>query len=202
MSTVFEQYKALDIDGSLISLERIEKITPYFCYPTNATAIGFEGCIMYCFIEGYGETVFAANPESGTDAYVYPLARNFRDFLRLILACGSANPIEQIVWMDKTSFEQYLNREEADRSEARKALLREIAGKLNILPMENPYEYVKEVQAEFDDDKIEYSDEYYDVLGLERKGRMCRSGNRRKRSARHGDADFQDSVAIVITKKN
>ena len=30
------------------------------------------------------------------------------------------------------------------------------------------YEYVKTVQAQFDDGKIKYSNEYYNVLGLER----------------------------------
>ena len=34
--------------------------------------------------------------------------------------------------------------------------------------MEDVYEYVKAVQAQFDDGKIKYSNEYYDVLGLER----------------------------------
>lgn len=34
--------------------------------------------------------------------------------------------------------------------------------------MENPYEYVKEVQALHDDNKIIFSNEYYDTLGLER----------------------------------
>ena len=39
---------------------------------------------------------------------------------------------------------------------------------LSITPMENPYEYVKEVQALHDDSKIKFSNEYYDTLGLER----------------------------------
>ena len=34
--------------------------------------------------------------------------------------------------------------------------------------MENPYEYVKEVQALHNDSKIKFSNEYYDTLGLER----------------------------------
>lgn len=34
--------------------------------------------------------------------------------------------------------------------------------------MEHPFEYVKEVQAQFDDSKIKFTDEYYDVLGLEK----------------------------------
>ena len=53
METLFDQYKELNINGSLICLEQVEDIYSYFCYPTNAKAIGFEGSIMYCFIEPY-----------------------------------------------------------------------------------------------------------------------------------------------------
>ena len=97
METLFDQYKELNINGSLICLEQVEDIYSYFCYPTNAKAIGFEGSIMYCFIEPYGEMVFACNPDTCADVFVYPLARTFEDFMRLILACGSTNPIEQII---------------------------------------------------------------------------------------------------------
>lgn len=34
--------------------------------------------------------------------------------------------------------------------------------------MENPYEYVKNIQKDFDDSKIKYSDEYYDIKGIEK----------------------------------
>lgn len=34
--------------------------------------------------------------------------------------------------------------------------------------MSDPYDYVKRLQSEFDDSRIEFSDEYYDVLGIER----------------------------------
>lgn len=92
METLFDQYKELNINGSLICLEQVEDIYSYFCYPTNAKAIGFEGSIMYCFIEPYGEMVFACNPDTCADVFVYPLARTFEDFMRLILACGSTKP--------------------------------------------------------------------------------------------------------------
>ena len=38
-----------------------------------------------------------------------------------------------------------------------------------ISPIDNPYDYVKELQSRFDNSGIEYSDEYYDVLGIDRK---------------------------------
>lgn len=169
MKTLFERYKELNIDGSLICLEQVEDIYPYFCYPINAKAIGFEGSIMYCFIESYGDMVFACNPDSCAEVFVYPLAKNFEDFLSLILACGSTNPIEQIVWMDKEKFIKHLKEEEVSRTDEQKALLKLLEKELNLSPLENPYEYVKGVQADFDGSKIKYSDEYYDVLRIERE---------------------------------
>ena len=168
MDTVFEQYKALNIDGSLISLEQVEEVYPYFCYPTNAKAIGFDGCIMYCFIDGYGEMVFASNPETCADAHVYPLARSFKDFIGLILACGSSTPIEQIVWMNKEQFEQHMKAEKAIRTDTQNKVLQQLKIKMDISPIEYLFEYVKEVQRDFDGSNIAYSDEYYDVLGIER----------------------------------
>ena len=61
MGMLFERYKELNINGSLICLEQVGDSCSYFCYPINAKAIGFEGSIMYCFIEPYGDMVFACN---------------------------------------------------------------------------------------------------------------------------------------------
>ena len=160
MDALFLQFQQLPIDKSLISLEPGSIEFPYFCYPVNAVPIGFEGGILYCFLPEYGGMVFAANPESCADRCVYPLAQTFSDFLRLILACGSANPVEQIVWMSREQFEDHLRAERAIQTEAQKAAL----------DMEDPFAYVKALQAGFDGSKIQYSDEYYDCTGLERPG--------------------------------
>ena len=109
METIYEKYMALPIDKGLLCLENGDITEPYFCYPVNAKPIGFEGCILYCFLPEYGEMVFACNPESCADQNVYPLAATFEDFIRLILACGTANPVEQIVWMDKNKFEEHIS---------------------------------------------------------------------------------------------
>ena len=165
----YKKFLSLDIDSSLISLEKAGAgYSEYFCYPINAKAIGFEGCIMYCFIDGYEETVFACNPESCADKYVYPLARNFYDFICLILACGSANPVEQIVWMNKQQFEQHLQDEQEIQTTEQKELLTFLEKELHITAMEHPFEYVKEVQSACDYSKIQFSDEYYDILGIKR----------------------------------
>ena len=169
MECTYQNYLSLNINGNLISLESTEHLYPYWCYPTNSKPIGLEGCILYCFIEGYDEMVFASNPETCVDTNVYPLAKNFKDFIRLILACGSANPVEQISWMSKEKFEEHVNNEIKLQTNEHKQILQLLKEEFNLTPIKNPYEYVKQLQANFDNSKIEYSDEYYEILGIERE---------------------------------
>lgn len=70
---LYQRFRSLPVDGALLALEQGDIAQPYFCYPVNARPIGFEGCILYCFLPEYGDMVFAANPESCADRYVYPL---------------------------------------------------------------------------------------------------------------------------------
>lgn len=155
---LFEKYKKLNINGELISLEYREIGDPYFCYPINAKVIGFEGAILYCFLPEYGDMVFAVNPEGFADMYVYPIASNFEDFIRLILACGSANPAEQVIWMNKEQFNEHLV------DEKQREILSLLQSEFSLTPMINPFEYVKALQKDFDYSKIRYSDEYYDLI--------------------------------------
>ena len=82
----------------------------YFCTPKGASIIGWAGVdgIHYCFIRGFGEMVFAVSPMNIAPDFVHPLAENFTDFLRLLLACGDAAVLEQAWMWDKTQFETFL----------------------------------------------------------------------------------------------
>ncbi len=166
--TMYEKYCQLDVDGRWIGLEKSDMCVDYFCTPIDAAVIGWENSIHYCFIRGYRDMVFAVNPESCVDKYVYPLAMNFKDFLRLILACGSTTAAEQIVGWSKEQFEDFLHSEDNAILPEQKTILDRIQKELKLTPMENPYEYVKAVQEQHDDSKIKFSNEYYDTLGLER----------------------------------
>lgn len=166
--TMYEKYCQLEIDGRWIGLEKSDMCMEYFRTPINATVIGWENSIHYCFIKGYRDMVFAVNPETCVDKYVYPLAANFKDFLRLILACGSTTALEQIIGWNKEQFEDFLHSDDNKIFPEHAEVLKIVAEELKLQPMEEPYEYVKAVQELFDDGKIKYSNEYYDVLGLER----------------------------------
>jgi len=76
--TTYQKFVKSDIDLSALGFERRETNIPYFCTPKGARIIGWAGVdgIHYCFVRGFGETVFAVSPMNGGD-YVHPIARSF-----------------------------------------------------------------------------------------------------------------------------
>ena len=166
---LYEEYKKLNIDGSLIGLEPGPETGDYFCTPVGMQVIGWEtGGIHYGMVPEYGDMIFAVNPMSCVDDYVYPVAENFVDFMRLILACESTTAIEQIVWWDKAQFEEFLNNGEYNvRTPERTSALEKIQHELGLSPMENPFKYVKALQADFDGSRLRFDEEDEENGGFE-----------------------------------
>lgn len=170
MDLLYEKYKNLKIDGSWIGLEAGAQ-TPYFCTPIGAEIIGWNNGIHYCFIKGFGDMVFCVNPETCCDYNVYPIARNFCDFLGLILATGNTNTLQQIIWWDKKRFEDFVNSPEEYEYRVRpevQGVLSTIRKGIDIAPIDTPFEYIKDLQSNFPYEQIPFSNEYYDTLGIER----------------------------------
>ena len=107
--TLYEKYKQSKIDFSLVGLERRDTNSDYFCTPEGAEIIGWTGVdgIHYCFIEGFQE-VFSVSPMAIDGEYVHPVAKDFPDFLRLLLACRSEAAIEQAYGWSREQFESFL----------------------------------------------------------------------------------------------
>lgn len=167
--TLYEKYCALNLDCRLIGLEKTELTAEYFCTPQDARIIGWEnGGIHYCFIRGHRDMVFAVNPMPAGEKHVYPLAANFRDFLRLILACGSTTAVEQSVNWSREQFERFLTSPENAFVPGQQAVLDSLTRDLKLKPMEDPYGYVQEIQRRCPEPRIRFSHRYYDTLGLPR----------------------------------
>lgn len=164
--TDFQKYQKLNIDGSWINLEKGAEKGGCFCTPKGAKVIGWENGIHYCFFRGFGEMVFAVNPESCVEENVYPLAANFRDFLRLLLSCGTTTAVEQIVWWSEAQFRAFLAEDHAPPE--RTAVLAQIREAFCLEPMDQPFQYVKTLQAGFDRSRLRCTDEYYEVTGRAR----------------------------------
>lgn len=76
--------------------------------------------------------------------------------------------MEQIIGWSKEQFEAFLVSDDNAVLPEQKNILDRIKAELKLTPMENPYEYVKAVQEQYDDSKIKFTNGYYDTLGLER----------------------------------
>ena len=134
MSHLYQQYRALELDGSWIGLE-VRNADPWFCTPIGAEIIGWDGAIHYCFVPGFAETVFCVNPENYGGDLGYPIARSFADYI-------SSPQVQQV--------------------------LKTITEEIGVVPQPDPFGYIKRLQEEFPYEKIVFSNDYYDILGLER----------------------------------
>jgi len=108
--TLYEKFKKLDINFSQISLEQSDTPSDYFCTPQGAEVIGWAGVdgIHCCFVKGFGETVFTVSPMNSRGNYVKPVANTFEDFLRLLLACGGVDAVEQAWMWNRGEFNAFL----------------------------------------------------------------------------------------------
>lgn len=169
MATLYERYQKLNIDGSAVGLARGESESHYFCTPKGAKVIGWAGAdgIHYCFVRGFGEMVFAISPMNTPGNYVHPVARDFKDFLRLLLACGDAAALEQVYLWDQTQFDAFL--QDNSLAAEQQAILDDVRDELKLVPMAQPFAYIKALQAEFDYTRINYTDDYYECVPVESK---------------------------------
>lgn len=171
-----KRFRALNIDFSSIGLEWGGQFCDYFCTPVNAEPVGSIGCDGVHFILLPGdERVFCVDPAMGEEGkFVLPVGGDFREFLSFVLYGRDANPLSQIWWMDEARFRQLL-KEDAENTwpgseefrAKNDAALSAIAKEFGLSPVD-PFEKVKALQAAFDPSGLRFSDEYYDVLGLER----------------------------------
>ena len=134
---------------------------PYFCTPKGAKIIGRTGSdgVHYCFVKGFKDTVFVVIPMNTPNEYVKPVARCFSDFLSLLISCKDESLVADAGYISSQAFADRLKEsgDEADDAAA------EIETKLGIHPMQNPQEYIKELQSEFDYSKLKFTEDYYDI---------------------------------------
>lgn len=166
-------FLALPMDFSAIELEPCPDAEPYFCAPAGAEIIGWLNSTHFILLPE-DETVYCVEPELGEEGtFVLPVGRDFREFLSYLLYCKCTSPISQIFTLDEPGFRRLLQEnaqntwpgcEETFRSRDRALTL--LAETFGIQP-QDPYAAVRAMQAAFDPSALVFSDEYYDVLGLE-----------------------------------
>lgn len=162
MGNAYRKFLNKEIDLAPLGVERRTAECAYFCTPKGASIIGWAGVdgIHYCFIRGFGEMVFAVSPMNAAPDYVHPLAKDFSDFLRLLLACGDAAVLEQAWMWDEEAFAKFL--EENPKTAEQENTCAKLAETMKLAAMERPWAYIKALQASFDYSKIRYTEDFYD----------------------------------------
>lgn len=159
---LYQKFRKLPIDFDAIGLGRRDDDVTYFCTPKGAKIIGWAGVdgIHYCTVRGFDEMVFAVSPMNLPGDYVHPIAENFADLLRLLLACGTMDALEQAHQWDREQFAAYVA--ENRPTEAQKAVLDTLAETFSLTAIEDPYGYLEALRQSFDYSRIPYPPEYYD----------------------------------------
>lgn len=162
--TNYDAYKNNKFDLTAFGLDRCGNDYTYFCTPVGAdifAAPGVDG-IHYCMIEGFGELVFAISPSNGVGEFVHPVARNFDDFLRLLLVCDGDAAIEQCWQWSQEQFDKFMGEQEI--LPATKQAAEHLMEQTGLEPMELPYKYIRDLQKSFNYKSIPFSEEYYDTV--------------------------------------
>lgn len=171
-----QAFFSLPLDFSLLELEPEAGADPvrYFCTPENAELIGWGSSGTHFVLLPGDEAVYCVEPElAGEGTFVLPVGADFREFLSHLLYCKGTSPLAQIFLLDEARFRKLLQdngantwpgcAEDLRRLDVSLALLAETFG----LQPQDPFDRVKALQAAFDPSALEFSDEYYDTLGLE-----------------------------------
>ena len=162
MSAYYQKFLKAGIDLAPLGVCENNMADLYSCTPKGARVFGtarVDG-IHYCFVRGFDQMVFAVNPMNDGGDCVHPLAADFKQFLQMLLAAGSADALEQAHAWTRQDFEEYLKYTE--RSPEQEAALEELGSKLGLRPLEDPYGTLKDLQAGFDYARIPFRKDYYE----------------------------------------
>lgn len=170
----------LPLDFSMLELEPETGADPvrYFCTPENAEIIGWGSCGTHFVLLPGDEAVYCVEPEMAEEGtFVLPVGADFREFLSHLLYCKCTSPLAQIFMLDATRFRKLLEDNDANTwpgceedfksGDASLALLAETFH----IRSRDPFQRVKELQTGFDPSVLNFSDAYYDTLGLEKPKR-------------------------------
>ena len=170
----------LPLDFSMLELEPETGADPvrYFCTPENAEIIGWGSCGTHFVLLPGDEAVYCVEPELAEEGtFVLPVGADVREFVSHLLYCKCTSPLAQIFMLDATRFRKLLEDNDANTwpgceedFKSRDASLDLLAETFHIRSRD-PFQRVKELQTGFDPSVLNFSDAYYDTLGLEKPKR-------------------------------
>lgn len=168
------RFYALDIRHDALGLGPWGSQEGCFCTPEGAEIFGGPGVdgIHYVLLPG-DERVFCVDPGAEEGTFVLPVGEDFREFLSFLLFCRDESPLAQLRRLDEAGFRGLLEENAKNTWPGCEAFFKErdaaleTVGEAFGLEPRDPYAGVKALQGAFDPARLTFSDEYYDILGLE-----------------------------------
>lgn len=160
MAVTFQKLIQSNVDLSALGLYPVQRFDRFFCTPKGAKVLFCTGVdeIHYCTVPGFGSKIFAVNPCGDFGQMVYPVGRNLKEFLCLVMACGGEAALEQAYIMTGLEFAQYLA-EHTTQQDAQRAI-KALEDVLGLVPCTEPYRCLREVWQDFEPSKIPFTKQY------------------------------------------
>lgn len=146
----YRDFNRKNIDLGSLGVRRLGEKVKYFCTPRGAAVIGMADSdgVHYCFIKEFDETVFVVSPENQPGEYVHVLAKDFKDFLRLLVSVGNSTALEKAWCVGRTEFDELCEK-------PGEYILEELEA-LGIKPIDDPFEYIRSLQRSFDMSSLKF----------------------------------------------
>lgn len=170
--TLYQQFICSSLDTAGIGLDTGAGSDALICTPLHATIIGWaaDQGLHFCFTDRFGETVFAVDPNASDEFRIQPIAQDFRAFLGLILACRGTARLTETGINSKSGFAQAIKN--TTLSNRQQSILRAIENGYQPTKIEDPWQYIQNLQADFDYAAIPLHPDYDAHYGC-RPGPAC-----------------------------
>lgn len=169
---ITDVFFSIKTDLSVVGLIRNSDFPHYFCTPKNAVIfsdLGVDG-IHFCIIPNANDLtlehspIYVISPTLSHQHLVMVVAEDFRTFLELVISIKDAGALECISYVTEARYTEYLNDIPSDHQGIDRAVetLTEV---FKLKKVSDVYGYVKKLQENMDLSQIEFSKEYYEIVG-------------------------------------
>ena len=140
----YEKFRNSSLDTSAVGLTVGSEFSYFDATPHGAKVIAWAEVygIHFCLKED-GDTIYVVEPDASKKA-VHKVARNFPEFLGLIVACNHASVLWQVHEMTRKEFEAYI--QENKPSMKQRSVLRAIGNIYHPPVVADPYSYLKNLK--------------------------------------------------------
>lgn len=152
---------------NLLEIAFKEDTSPTFCAPLNTMIFARSSYSdYYCRIKEFGDMIFMMEFHPQDGHHVHPLAENLEDFMRLLYAVHRIAVLSDVPYQTADNIYSRIEKIIRDESKESSAAFRMLEEMFPYTPMENPYDYVKNLNEHFDFSRIRYPDEYYEMFEI------------------------------------